>query len=91
MTIKFAKFTDTEHETVWAIVERAQTAGIYGKHEDLTAEMDIGAAHADCPLRLDDLLAADDFDFGHDLRGIKHHMNRKTGKLEGFFLPRFAR
>lgn len=27
----------------------------------------------------------------HDMRGILRHINRETGKLENFFLPRFAR
>ncbi len=56
---------------------------------DLT--MDITACHAiGCPLRLRDLLQADDFNLLHDVCGIRNNINRKTGKLRRFFLPRFA-
>lgn len=53
--------------------------------------MDIVATHANgCPLRLADLLAADDANFLHDIGGIARHLNRETGQLGGFFRPRFA-
>ena len=87
--VQFAQFTDGERDLVSAIVERAVSAGIY--NDPLDADMDISAVHVHCPLRLADLLAADQFNFSHDMRGILRHINRKTGKLENFFLPRFAR
>lgn len=53
--------------------------------------MDVEATHANgCKLRLAELLAADDFNFSHDVFGIKRHLDRTTGKLTGFFVPRFA-
>ena len=53
--------------------------------------MDITAAHANgCPLDLVGLLAADDFNFAHDIGGIQRHIDRETGRLGGHFLPRFA-
>ena len=53
--------------------------------------MDITAAHANgCPLRLSDLLVADDFNFAHDVFGIRRHLDRNTGTLGGHFVPRFA-
>jgi hypothetical protein len=53
--------------------------------------MDMGACHCNgCPLRLADLLAADDFNFAHDVSGIHRHLDRATGKLVGGFLPRLA-
>jgi hypothetical protein len=53
--------------------------------------MDVTACHANgCRLRLRDFLEADDLNFYHDLLGIRRHINRETGKLEGVFLPRFA-
>lgn len=59
--------------------------------DTLSFHMDIVAAHANgCPLRLSDLLAADDFNFAHDVFGISQHLNRETGKLGDFFRPRFA-
>ena len=52
--------------------------------------MDLEAAHSEHPLRLTELLAADDGNFGHDVFGISRHLNRGTGKLEDCFMPRFA-
>ena len=53
--------------------------------------MDITAVHVnDTPLRLNDLLNADDFNFAHDINGINGHLNRETGKCIKGFLPRFS-
>lgn len=58
-------------------------------HQD--ALMDVEACHSNgCPLKLDELLAADDGNFGHDVFGIRRFIDRETGKLTGSFLPRFA-
>jgi hypothetical protein len=57
-----------------------------------TALMDITATHANgCLLRLDELLDADDFNFAHDVFGIRRHIDRRTGKLGDHFLPRFTK
>ena len=86
--------TKAEFELMNAIADRAvraaSAAGVsYGKQDAL---MDINACHSNgCPLKLDELLNADGFNFNHDVFGIRRHLNRETGKLEGFFLPRFAR
>lgn len=54
--------------------------------------MDITACHCNGnPLRLADLLAADDFNFAHDINGIRRNLNRDTGKLMNCFSPRFSR
>lgn len=53
--------------------------------------MDLDATHSNgCPLRLADLLNADDFNFAHDISGISRHLDRDTGKLRDCFVPRFA-
>jgi len=53
--------------------------------------LDIEACHSNgCPLKLSELAAAKDGDFSHDVFGICHHLNRKTGVLEDCFLPRYA-
>jgi hypothetical protein len=55
-------------------------------------QMDLAACHCNgCPLQLTELLDADDFNFSHDIFGIRRHLNRTTGKLDDRFLPRFAR
>lgn len=61
------------------------------KRDLLSIEMDLTACHLNgTPLRLDALLAADDFNLAHDVFGIERHLDRTTGRLKGFFLPRFA-
>lgn len=53
--------------------------------------MDIAATHANgCRLDLSRLLGADEFNFAHDVVGIRKHLNRETGTLGGGFLPRFS-
>jgi hypothetical protein len=86
--VEFARFSDEESRIVDEIVARAVNAGIYD--EPLDAAMDISAVHAHCPLRLAELRDADQFNFAHDMCGVRRHLNRKTGELGGFFLPRFA-
>lgn len=57
----------------------------------LHCRMDITAVHANGnPLRLADMLAADDFNFGHDWFGIRRHLDRETAQLRDFFSPRFT-
>ncbi len=60
--------------------------------DQMTLMMDLESAHIDCPLKLDELLRAEPFDFSHDVSGIQAHMDRSTypGKLTGCFLPRYA-
>ncbi len=78
-----------EFDLIFQIVIRAQKMGIpIGDH--VTQMMDIDHAHKQFALRLEDWLNANNFDFAHDFCGIQRHMNRTTGKVEGFFLPRFA-
>jgi len=86
------KFTASRAETdiIFAICERAEklTNGTYS-HMDVA--MDIEAAHCNGnPLKLDKLLAADDFNFAHDVFGIRRHLNRETGALNDCFSPRFS-
>jgi hypothetical protein len=53
------------------------------------AMMDITATHLNgAPLQLQQLLAAADGDFAHDVFGIRQWLNRDTGQL-GPFNPRY--
>lgn len=86
--------TPTERATIREIATRAHR--IYRKHKvpgapaHVNTMMDITAAHANgCPLRLQDLAAADDFNFMHDVNGIARHLDRETGQITDHFLPRF--
>lgn len=84
--------TRAEHELFKQIAERAVTLpGLAGRYPIQDAIMDINAVHANgCPLKLAELLAAPDFEFAHDICGIRRHLDRTTGKLGGCFLPRYA-
>ncbi len=89
-------FTTTDHEAhvIRDIARRARA--LETKHGGSPRPimqwcMDITATHANGnPLRLDELLAADDFNFMHDVFGIYRCLDRDTGKLTGFFRPRFS-
>ena len=88
-------FNATQEETnlIVKIAERAATmceeAGV--KYDGLTINMDLTAVHCNgCRLNLDGLLHADEFDFVHDILGIRRHLHRGTGLLEGCFMPRYA-
>lgn len=53
--------------------------------------MNITACHLNGnPLDLLRLLAADDFNFAHDIFGIDRHIDRKTGKLPNCFSPQYS-
>lgn len=86
--------TPEEHEIIQRIAHRAvrvaRRAGVEYKLSD--ASMDINAVHSNgTPMRLQELLEADDFNFNHDVFGIRRHLDRQTGQLRNFFVPRFAR
>ncbi len=63
-----------------------------GMYDDCTTVcMDVTACHANGnPLRLADLLKADDGNFGHDVFGIGRYIDRATGKLTDYFRPRYS-
>jgi len=83
-------FNTTEEEAN-LITEMAMRAADRFGADVLSTEMDIAATHLNGnPLKLDDLLAADDFNFAHDINGIARHLDRDTGKLMHCFLPRFS-
>lgn len=76
------------------IVSRAMSLSEnHGVHQStMDWDMDITARHANGnPLRLQELLAADDFNFCHDVCGIYRQMNRENGQLQNCFLPRFSK
>lgn len=83
------KVTFQDSHLISLIVDRFQRR--FPGADRLHVEMDLTATHANgCPLRLKDLLEADEEEFLHDIHGINFHLNRRTGKLENNFNPRFA-
>jgi hypothetical protein len=85
--------SDEDQDFIHRIVTRAKELGLIGRnYSGMTCTMDITATHANGnPLRLRDLLNADDFNFMHDVCGIARHLDRDTGQLGGFFSPRFSK
>jgi hypothetical protein len=60
----------------------------FGKKLDVMMDLEAVISNG-CPLKLSDLLAADDFNFFHDVCGIRDHLDRETGKLKDQFSPRY--
>jgi hypothetical protein len=89
----FWDVTTEEHYLIHAIATRAGALGLKHNVKALYLEtsMDVIAAHKTAGLDLAGLLDADDENFAHDVWGIREHMDRRTGQLEGCFLPRYAR
>lgn len=86
--------TKTETDIIIKIAKRAEKffQGRGVPKTRLAIIMDITATHANgCPLRLEELAAADDNNFCHDIAGIHNNLNRTTGELENCFLPRYAK
>ncbi len=92
MTIKWAatkEDMELEVQIARRAVKMAQELGI--QYDQMTAAMDINACHNNGnPLRLAELLEADDFNFGHDVFGIRANINRINGKLGNCFVPRYS-
>lgn len=85
---------ETDRKLVDAAAKRAVELALAANvpYELMDAEMDLIAAHANgCPLDFARLVAFDDANFGHDVFGIRRHLNRNTGELLGHFLPRCAK
>lgn len=85
---------ESDRNLIRAIARRAHD--LYLQHGvDRSAfdiDMDIVATHCNGnPLRLADLLAADDFNFLHDVSKIARYLDRETGKLTDCFMPRFSK
>lgn len=83
--INWNKLNKEDLKTINKIVRRAVNA--LGVTDLTSASTDIEDAHIDCPMKLQELLMAGEFDFAHDIRGIINCMNRHTGKLENCFVP----
>jgi len=91
MSVDFKATTeelDLVHEIARRAVAQAATQHILVDFLGLT--MDLLACHNQCPLDLARLAGAPIGDFVHDVFGIRHHLDRRTGELRDCFLPRFA-
>lgn len=62
------------------------------KDEEREILMDLMACHANgSPLNLETLLASDERDFSHDVALVVNNVDRRTGKMPGWFHPRCNR
>jgi len=73
------------------VIRAAQEMDGVGDADLVELREDLMAAHSFCPLRLSDLLAADLFNFSHDVSGITHNITRNRNGFGNCFRPRFAR
>ncbi len=81
--------TPEEKPIIDQIVARAHE--MFPEMEATDFAMDVVATHNHaCRLRLADLLAADNFNFVHDIVGIENRLDRETLQLTRGFWPRFA-
>lgn len=85
------KTTKTDRAMISRIARRAKRE-LWPNIDLQEVEMDLTAVHVnDVALDLSRLFHADGFNFVHDVGGIRRNLNRKTGKLENQFSPRFAK
>lgn len=69
---------------------RAEIRDLEARRKNLS--MDLAATHANgCLLDFQVLLGFDDFNFNHDIDGISACLNRQTGALGNYFVPRCAK
>ena len=81
--------TMEEYRLIARIAKRARELGV--ERDVVGLNMDICNAHTSCPLKLEELLEADEANFLHDVCGIVNNLNRVSGVLENCFVPRFAK
>jgi len=88
--MKNNRVNTTKKEDV-IIAEIAIRANKLMNLDELSTMMDIETCHLkNVELDLKKLLESNDFNFCHDVGGINANLNRDTGKLMNFFLPRFT-
>ena len=75
---------------IHAITKRAKKLmpKLTGDFQSLSMDLQLADCHI--PLDLVAFLVAPDPDFAHDITVILRHLNRRTGKLQDYFLPRNA-
>jgi hypothetical protein len=84
--------TKNDYKTIGKIADRAMVLyKSYGITLDrMSLLMDLEFTNEVNPMRLDELLAADNGNFGHDISGILKHFNRRTKVLDDGFSPRYS-
>jgi hypothetical protein len=89
-----AKFTASRTEVllIGKIIDRFEAITRRKVDDRMSLMMDLEACHSNgCSLDLISMHeAASDFDLVHDVGGIRQHLDRETGQLRDFFMPRYA-
>ena len=84
--------TSEELQLIRKIAARVEASGAFPTYKRMDLDMDLEAAHSNgCPLNFQKLLDFPDFDFNHDIAGIRAHIDRSTGHLGDCFSPRCAK
>lgn len=81
--------TKEERLLIIDIAIRAEELGAL-QYNIMSLIMDIETAHEQFKLRLNELLAADDVNFLHDIVGIQNNIDRKKKEIGNCFVPRYA-
>jgi len=85
--INWEKLTRGDMNLINHVTDRA--VNMFPQLDRLSIHMDVSAVHiSGCKLDLQKLLKFDDFNFAHDIAGIRSHINRQTGELQDCFVPR---
>lgn len=87
------KVSKQESELIDSIALRAEALArrLGVKYTRGDANMDITCVHVNIrPLRLAELASADEGNFGHDVFGIRRHLDRENAKLMLCFVPRYS-
>jgi hypothetical protein len=97
MTTKQAHPLDAARDAALDLIKKIadRAVAVYALHDiradRMTIVMDLTACHFRAQkLRLDDLLAADEFNLMHDVGGINRHLDRENSVLMNCFSPRFS-
>lgn len=83
--------TQDDYWKVFDICLHAVNGGVIDDDEFEMLFLDISGVAKNYDIDMDALLAAPDYDFAHDIRGIRAHIDRKTGLLADGFVPRCLR
>lgn len=76
-------------ELIVKIAKRAEEMDLV-MFDRISLIMDLECADEEFDLRLEELLAADNFNFSHDVAGIQNNLNRQKRKMGNTFVPRYA-
>lgn len=84
---KRSGYNEKDAMLIGAIVARALVH--FPDRRETDQRMDVLAVHLKTPMRLQEWLEADDFNFIHDVVGIERHLDRQNFILKDGFSPRF--